>query len=80
MRLYPGNAIAVSAQFLSLHGRLLNRRTVTDKDGAYEFKGLPSRRAVVIALVPGKSPVREEKTLPEQGLPGKTYTVNLVVD
>ena len=25
-------------------------------------------------------PITEEKTLPEQGLPGESYTVNLVVD
>lgn len=80
MRLYPGDAIAVSAQFSRLHGRLLNRRTATDKDGAYEFKGLPGGRAVVIALVPGKTPVKQEKTLPEQGLPGDAYLVDLVVD
>ena len=37
-------------------------------------------RVVVIALVPGKTPVKQEQTLPEQGLPGDAYTVNLVVD
>ena len=76
----PGDEIAVAAQFSRLHGRLLNRRTFTDKDGAYEFKGLPSGRVVVIALVPGKTLVKQEKTLPEQGLPGDAYMVNLVVD
>ena len=80
MRLFPGEEIAATARFSRLHGRLLNRRTFTDKDGAYEFKGLPIGRAVVIALVPGKTPVKEEKTLPEQGLPGDAYTVDLVVD
>ena len=58
----------------------MNRRTVTDKDGAYEFIGLPSGRVVVIVLVPGKTLVKQEKTLPEQGLPGDAYLVNLVVD
>ena len=80
MRLFPADEVAAAAQLSRLHGRLLNRRTFTAKDGAYEFKGLPSGRAVVIALVPGKTPVKEEKTLPEQGSPGDAYTVNLIVD
>ena len=80
MRLFPGDEIAVAAQSSRLQGRLLNRRTVTDKDGAYEFKGLPSGRVVVIALVSGKTPVKQEETLPEQGLPGDAYLVDLVVD
>ena len=80
MRLFPADEVAAAAQFSRLHGRLLNRRTFTAKDGAYEFKGLPIGRAVVIALVPGKTPVKEEKTLPEQGSPGDAYTVNLIVD
>ena len=49
-------------------------------DGTYEFKGLPSGRVMVIALVPGRTPVKQEKTLPEQGLPGDAYMVNLIVD
>ena len=80
MRLFPGEEIAAAAQFSRLHGRLLNRRTVTGTDGTYEFKGLPTGRVVVVALVPGKTPVKQEKTLPEQGSPGDAYMVNLVVD
>lgn len=72
--------IAAAAQFSRLNGRLLNRRTFTDQDGAYEFKGLPSGRVVVIALVPGRTPVNEEKTWSEQGFPGDAYMVDFVVD
>ena len=80
MRLFPGNEIAAKARFSRLYGRLLNRRTFTDQNGAYEFKGLPSGRVVVIALVPGKTPVKQEKTLSDQGSPGDAHTVNLAVD
>ena len=80
LRLFPGDEIAAKARFSRLYGRLLNQRTFTDQDGAYEFTGLPGGRVVAIAHVPGKTPVKQEKTLSEQGSPGDAYTVDLIAD
>ncbi len=75
-----GDEIAAKARFSRLYGRLLNQRAFTDWNGAYEFTGLPGGRVVVIAYVPGKTPVKQEKTLSDQGAPGDAYTVDLVAD
>lgn len=40
--------------------RSLSQRTATGPDGAYEFRGLPSGRATVIAHVPNKIAIRLE--------------------
>ena len=36
--------------------------------------------AVVIVHVPGKTPVKKEQVLSEQGSPGDAYTLDLIVD
>ena len=68
------------ARFSRLYGRLLNQRTFTDQNGAYEFTGLPGGRVVAIAHVPGKPPVKQEKTLSDQGSPGDAFIVDLIAD
>ena len=80
LRLFPDSKTTAAAQLSRLHARLLNQRTVTGPDGAYAFKGLPAGRAVVIAHVPGKTPVKQEQVLSEQGSPGDAYTLDLIVD
>ena len=80
LRLLPGSETAAAARLSRLHARLLNQRTVTGPDGAYAFKGLPAGRAVVIVHVPGKTPVKKEQVLSEQGSPGDAYTLDLIVD
>ena len=80
LRLLPGSETAAAPRLSRLHARLLNQRTITGRDGAYEFKGLPAGRAVVIAHVSGKAPVKQEQVLPEQGAPGSVRVINLIVD
>ncbi len=80
LRLLPGSETASAARLSRLHARLLNQHTVTGPDGAYAFKGLPAGRAVVIVHVPGKTPVKQEQVLSEQGSPGDAYTLDLIVD
>lgn len=80
LRLFPGSKTAAAARLSRLHARLLNQRTFTGTDGAYEFKGLPGGRVVVIAHVSGKTPVKQEQVLPEQGVPGSFRVIDLIVD
>ena len=80
LRLFPSSKTTTAGRVSRLHARLLNQRTITGRDGAYEFKGLPAGRAVVIAHVSGKTPVKHEQVLPEQGAPGSVRVINLIVD
>ena len=80
LRLLPGSETAAAAGLSRLHARLLNQRTVTGPDGAYAFKGLPAGTAAVIVYVPGKTPVKKERVLSEDGSPGDEYTLDLIVD
>ena len=80
LRLFPDSKTTAAARLSRLHARLLNQRTVSGPDGAYEFKGLPGGRVALIAHVPGKSPVKQEEVLPVQGAPGSVRVINLIVD
>ena len=80
LRLFVRQEMATTTRFSRLHARLLNQRTFTEKDGSYEFKGLPSGRAAVIAYLPGRTPVKGERILPEQSSPGEVHVLDLRID
>ena len=80
LRLFPGSKTTAAARLSRLHARLLNQSTVTGPAGAYEFKGLPAGKVVLIAHVSGKTPVKQEQVLPELGAAGSVRVINLIVD
>ena len=80
LRLIAGRETAAATRGSRLYARLLNQMTFTGKEGDYEFTGLPSGRAAVIAYLPGRTPVKQERILPEQGSPGEVYVMDLRID
>lgn len=68
-----------SARVSRLHARSLNQKTLTGRDGAYQFKGLPAGRVVVIDHVPGRTPTKQGRVVPDQGSSG-VYVIDLIVD